>query len=146
MTRPTVARIAAALAAAALLGACGAEPADQDLCAQYADLKAAVEELRTTPFEPADVDEFRTQVDALRQRADAVRDELDQVQRVSEGRLDTAISMLRQQADDLREDLTAARFEAAENLGPQLTEARQRVSTAYATITRALDTQCPQPS
>ena len=54
MTRPTVARIATALAAAALLGACGAEPADQDLCAQYADLKAAVEELRTTPFEPAD--------------------------------------------------------------------------------------------
>ena len=72
------------------------QPGRQDLCARFADVKAAVEDLEATPaLDTTNADAVQEQVDALRLRADKVRDTLDQVQRVSEGRLDTVIANAR---------------------------------------------------
>ncbi len=135
--------LAAALLAAALLAGCGADPAGQDLCARYDDLKAAVEDLRAAPpIDTTNVDEVQQQVDALRLQADKVRDTLDQIQRVSEGRLDTAIANARLSVDEMRESLIVARYDAAETLGPKITEAQANLREAYAPVASALDTQC----
>ena len=79
----------------------------------------------------------------MRLKADKVRDTLDQVQRVSEGRLDTAIANARLSVDELRESLIVARYDAAETLGPKITEAQANLKEAYAPVASALDTQCP---
>ena len=143
MTQPTR-RLAAVLLAAALLGGCGgADPARQDLCARYDDLKAAVGDLEADPSpDTANADEVQQQVDALRLQADKVRDTLDQVQRVSEGRLDTVIANARLSVDAMRESLIVARYDAAESLGPKITEAQANLKAAYAPVAAALDTQC----
>ena len=142
MTQPTR-RLAAVLVTLALLAGCGADPADQDLCARYADLRAAVEDLEAAPsLDTANADAVRQQVDALRLQADKVRDTLDQVQRVSEGRLDTAIATARSSVDEIRESLIVARYDAAETLGPKITEAQANLRAAYAPVASALDTQC----
>ena len=85
---------------------------------------------------------MQQQVDALRLQADKVRDTLDQVQRVSEGRLDTAIANARLSVDEMRESLIVARYDAAETLGPKITEAQENLRAAYAPVASALDTQC----
>ena len=105
MTPPTR-RLATVLLAATLLAGCGADPARQDLCARYDDVKAAVEDLEAAPpLDTANADTVQQQVDALRLQADKVRDTLDQVQRVSEGRLDTVIANARLSVDAMRESL-----------------------------------------
>jgi outer membrane murein-binding lipoprotein Lpp len=143
MTRPT-GRLAAVVLAAALLGGCARDnPAAQDLCARYDDVKAAVQELEATPaLDTTNADAVQEQVDALRLRADKVRDTLDQVQRVSEGRLDTVIANARLSVDAMRESLIVARYVAAETLGPKITEAQANLREAYAPVASALDTQC----
>lgn len=144
MTRPTR-RLASVLLAAGLLAGCSADPAGQDLCARYGDLKAAVGDLEAAPrLDSTKVDAVQQQVDALRLQADRVRDTLDQVQRVSEGRLDTAIANARLSVDEMRESLIVARYDAAETLGPKLTEAQANLREAYAPLAAALDTQCPR--
>jgi len=143
MTQPTR-RLAAVVLAAALLGGCGRDtPAAADLCARYDDVKAAVQELEATPaLDTTNADAVQEQVDALRLRADKVRDTLDQVQRVSEGRLDTVIANARLSVDAMRESLIVARYDAAETLGPKITEAQANLREAYAPVASALDTQC----
>lgn len=144
MRHSSSARLSSVAAIALVVAAgCGADPADQDLCAQYADVKAAVEELRSEGLQTENAEEFQASVDDLRKRADVVRDELDQLQRVSEGRLDTAIGLARQRAAEMRESLAVARYEAAETLGPQITAAQEDLDQAYAQLTQRLDTQCP---
>ena len=78
----------------------------------------------------------------MRLQADKVRDTLDQIQRVSEGRLDTAIANARLSVDEMRESLIVARYDAAETLGPKITEAQANLRAAYAPVASALDTQC----
>ena len=142
MSRPTR-RLAAVLLVAVLLTGCGADPARQDLCARYDDLKAAVGDLEASPpLDTANAEAVRQQADALRLRADKVRDTLDQVQRVSEGRLDTVIANARLSVDAMRESLIVARYDAAETLGPKITEAQANLREAYAPVASALDTQC----
>ena len=136
---------APALVVLALLAGCGADPAGQDLCARYADLREAVEDIDAAPApDAANADAVRQHVDGLRLQADKVRDTLDQVQRVSEGRLDTAIANARLSVDEMRESLIVARYDAAETLGPRLSEARANLRQAYAPVAAALDTQCAQ--
>jgi outer membrane murein-binding lipoprotein Lpp len=137
-------RLALVAIAPLLLAGCSADPAGQDLCARYADLKAAVGDLEAAPrLRSTNVEEVQKQVDAVRLKADKVRDTLDQVQRVSEGRLDTAIANARLSLDELRESLIVARYDAAETLGPKITEAQANLKEAYAPVASALDTQCP---
>ena len=143
MWHSTSSRLAFASVAVVLLSGCGADPADQDLCAQYADVKAAVDELRSEGLQTDNAEEFQASVDDLRARADVVRDELDQLQRVSEGRLDTAIGLARQRAAEMRESLVVATYEAAETLGPQITAAQEDLDEAYTQLKQRLDTQCP---
>jgi hypothetical protein len=143
MSQPTRG-LTAVLLATALLGGCGgADPARQDLCARYDDLKAAVGDLEAAPsLDRVNADAVQQQVDALRLQADKVRDTLDQVQRVSEGRLDTVIANARLSLDAMRESLIVARYDAAETLGPKITEAQANLREAYAPVASALDTQC----
>ncbi|MFL6150970.1 MAG: hypothetical protein ACJ72B_01190 [Ornithinibacter sp.] len=142
MTQPSR-RLATVLLTAALLAGCGADPAGQDLCARYDDVKKAVGGLEAAPaLDTANADAVRQQVDALRLQADKVRDTLDQIQRVSEGRLDTVIANARLSVDAMRESLIVARYDAAETLGPKITEAQANLREAYAPVASALDTQC----
>ena len=136
--------LAAVLLAAGLLAGCSsADPAGQDLCARYDDLKSAVGDLEAAPrLDTADAAAVQKQADALRLQADKVRDTLDQVQRVSEGRLDTMIATARLSVDAMRESLIVARYDAAETLGPKITEAQANVREAYAPVASALDAQC----
>ena len=144
MGRSTRGRLALVALASFLLTGCGVDPASQDLCARYADLKAAVADLRAAPsLEGTDAEALQAQVDAMRLQADKVRDTLDQIQRVSEGRLDTAIASARASIDDMRESLIVARYDAAETLGPKITEAQANLRAAYAPVAASLDTQCP---
>ena len=135
--------VSTAVAALVLVTGCGSDPAGQDLCAQYADVQAAMEQLRSDGLQTENAEEFRSSVDDLRQRADLVRNELDQLQRVSEGRLDTAIGLARQRAAEINESLTVATYEAAETLGPQITAAQEELETAFAQLNQRLQTQCP---
>jgi outer membrane murein-binding lipoprotein Lpp len=143
MSQPTRG-LTAVLLATALLGGCGgADPARQDLCARYDDVKAAVGDLEAAPaLDTANADAVQQQVDALRLQADKLRDTLDQLQRVSEGRLDTVIANARLSVDAMRESLIVARYDAAETLGPKITEAQANLRKAYAPVASALDTQC----
>ena len=142
MISPTRALVSALLAVPLLAG-CGVDPTAQDLCARYDDLKEAVDALRAAPpLDRTKSDELQQQVDALRLQADKVRDTLDQVQRVSEGRLDTVIANARLSVDAMRESLIVARYDAAETLGPKITEAQANLREAYAPVASALDTQC----
>ena len=70
-------------------------------------------------------------------------DQLDQLQQVSEGRLDTAISLARQRVAEIRQSLTVATDEAAETLGPQITAAQEELDAAFAQLDQRLQTQCP---
>ena len=143
MKRAGSARWSPAVVALLLVAGCGAEPASQDLCAQYADVQDAMAELRSEGLQTENAEDFRDSVDDLRQRADRVRDELDQLQRVSEGRLDTAIGLARQRAAEINESLTVAAYEAAETLGPQITAAQEELDSAVAQLNQRLETQCP---
>ena len=143
MRRSSWARFSPLAIAPLLLAGCGVDPAGQDLCARFVDVQAAVEDLEAAPaIDATNADAVQQQVDALRLQADKVRDTLDQIQRVSEGRLDTVIANARLSVDAMRESLIVARYDAAESLGPKITEAQANLKAAYAPVAAALDTQC----
>ena len=59
MTRGTWLPFGLAVAATALLSGCAGDPADQDLCAQFDDLVAAVDEVRALDPESARTADLR---------------------------------------------------------------------------------------
>lgn len=135
--------VVAATALSLLLAGCAQDPASQDLCARYADFQKASGELSSAPpLEGTDAEQLQQQVDALRLQADKVKDTLDQIQRVSEGRLDTAIANARLRVDEMRESLVVAKYDAAETLGPKITQAQDNLRNAVAPVVGALATQC----
>lgn len=144
MSHRSSAVVASSVAALVLVSGCAADPAGQDLCGQYADVQVAVEEFRAAPpLSSENAEDFQASVEQLRTRADAVSDRLDQLQQVSEGRLDTTISLARQRVAEIRESLTVATYEAAETLGPQITAAQDELDAAFAQLDQRLQTQCP---
>lgn len=124
-----------AILAMQLLAAC-ADTASQDLCAQYADTVSAVEELQL-------LDPLTAKAEAMRVAAEEVQAELDQLGAVSEGRLDTAISTLRASIDAVRQAaLQDAGADALETARPQLQEAMEDVSEAWAVLQQRISAQC----
>jgi hypothetical protein len=134
--------LAPAFVAVALLAGCGTAPAPQGACARLADLKASVEQLRATPVPGGDVEQLRAAADQLRLQLDAARDALDRIQMMSDGRLDQAIGVARQQLDELRAQLVTAKYQAAETLGPQVTQAADDLRATLAPVQNLLDSQC----
>ena len=134
--------LAPAVLAAALLAGCGTAPAPQGMCDRYADLKGTVGQLRAAPVTGADVEQLRAAADELRLKLDAAMDALDRIQMMSDGRLDQAIGVARQQLDEIRASLVVAKYQAAETLGPQITQAVDDLRASLAPVTKLLDSQC----
>lgn len=121
-----------------LLASC-ADLAELDLCAQFEDLDASVQELQSMDLMTATAEEMRGQVEQLRR-------ELDQLQAVSEGRLDTAISRLRTEVDAIRQAaLDSAGAAALENARTQLTEVQANLANAWALLEERVTVQCGNP-
>jgi hypothetical protein len=135
-------RLALALVATGVLAGCGTAPAPQGLCTRYDELKAAAQQLRETPKPTGGVEELRTAADELGTRVDAFLASLDQIQAVSDGRLDQAIGQARQQLDELRVQLATAGSQAAETLSAQLAQTRKDIQTTLAPVKNLLDSQC----
>jgi hypothetical protein len=131
-----------ALVAAALLAGCGTAPAPQGACARYTELQATVEQLRATPVPSGNVEQLRAAADQLRLKVDAAKDALDRIQMMTDGRLDQAIGVARQQLDELRAQLVTAKYQAAETLGPQVTQAADDLTAALAPVQNLLDSLC----
>jgi DNA repair exonuclease SbcCD ATPase subunit len=121
-----------------LLASC-ADLSELDLCGQFADLDASVQELQSMDLMTATAEEIRGQVEQLRR-------ELDQLQAVSEGRLDTAISRLRAEVDAIRQAaLDSAGAAALENARAQLTEVQANLANAWALLEDRVTVQCGNP-
>jgi chromosome segregation ATPase len=147
MTTPTrrVAPVLASLLTAVLvggLGGCGTAPSSVGLCDRYAELKTSVQQLRASTAPSVTVEQLRADADRLRQQVDKLADALDRIQMMSDGRLDSAIGQARQQLDEIRAQLVVAKYQAAETLGPQLTQAQDDLRAALAPVQQLLDSQC----
>lgn len=140
-SRPLVRRVGAALAVALLctqIGGC-ANLATQDLCAQYDDLVAAVEEFRAT-------DPVGAKAEEIRAAAEDVSKELDQFQAVAEGRLDDALTRLRENIDAVRQAAVDAGADARETAQPLVEDAMQSVQDAWSIVEGFAEAQCPAAS
>ena len=144
MTRTSSRRLAplVALLVTAVVAGCGTAPSPTGLCDRYTELKASLADARASVAPSTTVDQLRAQADQLRQRADRLKDALDRIQMMSDGRLDQAIGVARQQLDELRAQLVVAKYQAAETLGPQLTQAQDDLRAAIAPVRQLLDSQC----
>ncbi len=140
--KPMTRHLVPAVIAAALLAGCGTAPAPQGACARYADLKATVDQLRTSPVPSGDIEQLRAAADQARLKLDAAKDALDRIQMMTDGRLDQAIGVARQQLDEIRASLVVAKYTAAETLGPQVTQAVDDLKVTLAPVTKLLDAQC----
>lgn len=136
IARRAGAPLALGLLSTQLLSGC-ANLATQDLCAQYDDVVAAVEELRAK-------DPDTTKVEELRAAADDVSDELDQFQAVAEGRLDDALTRLRENVDAVRQAAVDAGADARDTAGPLIEDSLQSVQDAWSIVQGLAETQCPQ--
>jgi hypothetical protein len=134
--------LAPALLVVGLLAGCGTVPSPTTLCDRYAEVTATVEQLRSAPAPSGPVEDLRTAADQLALRVDTLSDTLDRIQAVSDGRLDQAIGQARQQLDEVRAGLVTARYQAAETLGPQVTQAQEDLRVALAPVQGLLDSQC----
>ncbi|WP_421741608.1 hypothetical protein [Cellulomonas sp.] len=130
MTR-TAAWLGVVVVTAATVAGC-ADPADQDPCASYAALTATVDDLR----ELAQAEGGSASVAA---EAAAAKAQLNQLEALSEDRLDAAASRLRTAVDDLQ---LAAGSEAQDTAAPLLSAAVDDVRDAFAALAESLDTQC----
>ncbi len=137
MSHQPVRRLAAATAVAAtlLLSGCGFDLTAQGLCANAKSFATAVEDLKALKPDPS-------QVSALAARVDAALARLDQLQAVTEGRYDSAISTLRANLESFKQTLAAASKGAFQAAAPELTQSLKDVSSAYAALSQSLATQC----
>jgi hypothetical protein len=140
--RTTARRLAPTLLVVGLLTACGTAPSPTGLCDRYAEVKASVQQLRSAPAPTGAVEGMRTTADQMVAQVDTLSSSLDRIQAVSDGRLDQAIGQARQQLDEVRAGLVTAKYQAAETLGPQLTQARKDLQAALAPVQGLLDSQC----
>lgn len=130
MRRPA-AWLGLVVVATATVAGC-ADPADQDPCVSYAALTATVDDLR----ELAQTEGASASVAA---KAVAAKAQLNQLEALSEDRLDAAASRLRTAVDDLQ---LAAGSEAQDTAAPLLSAAVDDVRDAFGALAESLDTQC----
>ena len=135
MKRPTLLSFALAVVATVLVSGCAGDPADQDLCAQFDDLVAAVDDVHALEPESAKIAD-------LRAAAESLQTQLDQLQYVSEGRLDTAIANLRSAVTGFKEAVLDAGEETFETVAPLLAQSLDDVNEAYAVLKQSVDAQC----
>ena len=117
------------------LAAC-ADTAEQDQCSQYDDLVGSVEELQA-------LDLMTVKADQMRAQTDAVEAELDELEAVSEGRVDTAISTLRATVDAILqvvlEDVGSGALEAARS---QREELKEDLAEDWSVLQERMDPVC----
>src|SRR5690349_2027127 len=118
-----------------LLAGCGTDTAEADLCTQYDDVVAQAENLRS--WEPATDD-----VDELRDRAETFGAELDQLQAVSEGRLDSVISTLRTTINGFLASAVDQGQDALEAARPALEDAADEISDAWSVVELMAENEC----
>lgn len=132
-------RGAALLLVVPLLAACSesySENADeQDLCDQYDDVVAAVEDIKG-------LDPSATSADELRAATADVRAELDQLRSVAEGRLDTVIATLRTDLDGIRQAANQASGKSLDAARELLEESFDDLAMDWAALQQAADDQC----
>jgi hypothetical protein len=126
--------LAAVLLIAPLLASCG-DPSSRDLCTQYGELVAAAEELQAKDPMTADVEELRAAVNE-------VSVALDQVQAVSEGRFDDALTRMRDRVNDLRQAAVDS-AEGIEETRALIQEDLAEVRSAWSAVQDRIETQCP---
>ena len=121
------------VAASALAGCADqTDPAGQDPCVSYAALTDTVDELR----ELAQTDGGAARVAA---KALAAKAQLNQLEALSEDRLDAAASRLRTAVDEVQ---LAAGSDAQDSAAPLLSAALDDVREAFAVLAESLDAQC----
>ena len=137
MTHRRVHRLAtiAALAATLATAGCGTDLTVQNLCARAKSFATVVDDLAAQKPDGSRVAELTTKVDAALAR-------LDQLQAVTEGRYDSAISTLRANLQGLKQTLNAAGKGSFETVAPQLSSSLKDISSAYAALSESLSTQC----
>ena len=125
----------AVLLAIQLIAAC-ADAAEQDQCSQYDDLVGSVDELQA-------LDLMTVKADQMRAQADAVEADLDQLEAVSEGRLDMAISTLRATVDAIlrvvSEDVGSGALEASRS---QREELKEDLAEDWSVLQERMDPVC----
>ena len=136
MTDRRVHRLASAALAATLLAAgCSTDLGAQNLCARAKSFASAVDDLQAQKPDGSRVAELTTKVDAALAR-------LDQLQAVTEGRYDSAISTLRAHLQGLRQTLAAAGEGGFQTVAPELTATLKHIGSAYAALSASISTQC----
>jgi len=137
MTTQCVRRLAAATAVAAVLvvAGCGTDLTAQNLCASAKGFATAIDGLKAQKPDGSRVAELTSKVDAALAR-------LDQLQAVTEGGYDSAISTLRTDLEGLKQTLAAAGKGAFTTVAPELTASLKDVSSAYAALSQSLAAQC----
>jgi hypothetical protein len=122
--------VLAALALALPLAACDytARAKGSELCGRYDELANSVEKLKAE-------DPRTAKAEDLRDAVEGVQDQLDQLQAVSEGRLDSALTTL-------RSDLSSELESAVDAGSAELKDALQNVSDTWARVQVLAAVQC----
>jgi len=122
------------IASTQVVSACG-DVADRDLCTQFTDLVTSAEQMQQQ-------DPLTAKAEDLRGASEEFASELDQLQAVSEGRLDTAVSALRASIAAVRQAAIEERADALEAARGQLEEAMDDLSEAWAVLEQRVAVQC----
>jgi hypothetical protein len=122
------------LAAGTLLAGCG-DTASRDLCTQWDQVQATVEQIRGIDPTTVTSGEIRASVEEF-------QDQLDQLQAVAEGKLDSRISTLREAVNDLVRSAVEAGEDALDTARPMIEDALEEVREAYAVLELMAQNEC----
>lgn len=127
--------VALGLALIPVLAACG-DASERDLCIQYKDVVATAQDVRNLNPATASADEIRAKLTEF-------RIQLDELQAVSEGRVDLAISDLRGAIAGLRQAASEADAGSLAAARPLLEDSLEDVKSAWARLREVLQPECP---
>lgn len=123
-----------ALAASVVLAGCS-DTQTSDFCTQYDDAVARADDFRSVRPSSQDVDKMRDQAQQL-------QDELDQLQAVSEGRLDTAISAMRTAVNDFVNTARDRTQDTIDTVRPALQDAKDEIQDAWSVVEQIAVNEC----
>jgi hypothetical protein len=125
--RPTALVAVAALTCGVLTGCTYPNTAANDLCRQYDDVVTSANQLLA-------LDPSTANVSDLRGHAQDLETQLEELQAVSENRLDSAVSSLRTAIDDLVASSVDSAGGAIHVTRPALRDARKEIRKAWAVV------------